>query len=63
MCGLEVSLRAGERKAVEWMRDHGAVEVPFPPVEIGGRRIDPFFNINDPKDLAEAEALLKASVD
>jgi molybdopterin-guanine dinucleotide biosynthesis protein A len=35
-----------------------AAEVFFPPVEIGGRTVDPFSNINRPEDLAEAEALL-----
>ena len=30
----------------------------FPPAQIGGRPVDPFFNINRPEDLAEAEALL-----
>jgi hypothetical protein len=29
-------------------------------VTIGERRVDPFFNINDADQLAEADALLKA---
>jgi molybdopterin-guanine dinucleotide biosynthesis protein A len=33
--------------------------VYFPKVEIGGAPIDPFFNINEPEELAEADALLK----
>jgi hypothetical protein len=33
----------------------------FPPVKIGGRIIDPFFNINRPGDLASAEAFLQTS--
>jgi molybdopterin-guanine dinucleotide biosynthesis protein A len=33
----------------------------FPPVEIEGRTIDPFFNINRPHDLAAAEAFLQTS--
>jgi molybdopterin-guanine dinucleotide biosynthesis protein A len=33
----------------------------FPPVDVGGRRIDPFFNINAPEDLAVAEAILSES--
>ncbi len=56
---LEASLKQGMRKAGAWTKDHGAIEVLFPPVEIGGRLVDPFFNINLPKDLAEADALLK----
>jgi len=51
-------LQRGMRKVGGWTEQHGAVEVSFPPVEIGGRTIDPFFNINRPEDLAEAEALL-----
>jgi molybdopterin-guanine dinucleotide biosynthesis protein A len=59
---LEASLVQGERKAETWTKDHGAVEVPFPDVTARGRRIDPFFNINDPDQLAEAEALLSYGV-
>jgi molybdopterin-guanine dinucleotide biosynthesis protein A len=57
-CELEDSLKQGMRKAGAWTEAHGAVEVSFPPVEVGTRRIDPFFNINRPEDLASAEALL-----
>jgi molybdopterin-guanine dinucleotide biosynthesis protein A len=52
------SLEQGARKVGAWTARHEAVEVDFPPVEIGGRKVDPFFNINRPEDLAEAEALL-----
>jgi len=55
---IETSLRQGARKVSAWVAEHGAVEVFFPPVMIGGTPIDPFFNINRPEDLAEAEALL-----
>jgi molybdenum cofactor guanylyltransferase len=55
---LEDSLRQGMRKAGAWTEAHGAVEVPFPDVEIGEKSIDPFFNINEPGQLAEADALL-----
>lgn len=58
--GLEASLGQGERTASKWVAAHGAVEVLFPDVEIGGRRIDPFFNINRPEDLAAAEGWLQA---
>jgi molybdopterin-guanine dinucleotide biosynthesis protein A len=57
---LEESLKRGERKASDWVKSQGAVEVFFPKVEIGGRVIDPFFNINRPEELAEADALLAA---
>lgn len=56
---LEAALARGERKVGAWVAAQGAVEVSFPPVEIGGRSIDPFFNINEPQHLAEADALLK----
>ncbi|MGH6832468.1 MAG: molybdenum cofactor guanylyltransferase MobA [Methyloceanibacter sp.] len=55
---IERSLQQGMRKVGGWTEQHGAVEISFPPVEIGGRSIDPFFNINRPEDLAEAEALV-----
>ena len=55
---IEDSLQRGERKVSAWVREHGAEEVNFPAAEIGGRRLDPFFNLNRPEDFAEAEALL-----
>jgi molybdopterin-guanine dinucleotide biosynthesis protein A len=57
---LDASLREGVRKTGLWTEQHGAIEVPFPDVTAGGRRIDPFFNINAPDQLAEAGALIKA---
>ena len=56
---LEDSLKQGMRKVGSWTKQRGAVEVLFPKVEIGGRLIDPFFNINEPEELAEADALLR----
>jgi molybdenum cofactor guanylyltransferase len=56
---LEASLKQGARKVGAWTREHGAIEVFFPPIELGGRTIDPFFNINQPEDLATADALLR----
>ena len=58
---LEDLLRRGARKALDFVAAHQAKEVAFPPVEVGGRAVDPFFNINRPEDLAEAEALLSAT--
>jgi molybdenum cofactor guanylyltransferase len=55
---LEIALNQGTRKAGAWTERRGAVEVFFPPAQIGGRLIDPFFNINRPEDLAAADALL-----
>jgi molybdopterin-guanine dinucleotide biosynthesis protein A len=58
---LEVSLMSGDREVSEWVRQHQAKEVLFPPLEIGGRTIDPFFNVNRPDELAAAEAFLQTS--
>jgi molybdopterin-guanine dinucleotide biosynthesis protein A len=56
---LAASIKRGERKVGAWTQGHGAVEVFFPPVDVVGQSIDPFFNINAPEDLAAAEALLR----
>jgi molybdopterin-guanine dinucleotide biosynthesis protein A len=45
----------GTRRVRLWAEAHGAVMAEFP-----AGRIDPFFNINTPEDLAQAEALLQA---
>jgi molybdopterin-guanine dinucleotide biosynthesis protein A len=55
---LRRDLQAGKRKASAWARAHGAIEVDFAPERLGAAAVDPFFNINRPEDLAEAEALL-----
>jgi molybdenum cofactor guanylyltransferase len=55
---IEDSLEQGRHKVGGFVEQHGGIEVPFPPVRIGGTDIDPFFNINRPEDLAEAEALM-----
>ena len=53
------ALAEDQRKVSRWVETQGAAEVFFDPVEIGGKRVDPFFNINRPEDLDAAEALLK----
>ncbi|MFV2053859.1 molybdenum cofactor guanylyltransferase MobA [Aliiroseovarius sp. YM-037] len=50
---LRAALQDGLRKVVLWTDKHGAAEAVFPVT-----RIDPFFNVNTPEDLARAEALL-----
>lgn len=55
---IENALKHGLHKVGAFTVEHRAIEVPFPPVTIGGTEIDPFFNINRPEDLAEAEALI-----
>ena len=58
---LEAALKTGMRKVQAWVVDQDAEQMFFPAMDIGGRKVDPFFNINRPEDLAEAEALLEAS--
>ena len=53
------ALRDGERKMTDWVASQGGVAVDFAPLELVGRVIDPFFNINRAEDLAEADRLLK----
>jgi len=56
---LKAALASGMRKVSRWAEMQGAAQVFFAPSEIGGREIDPFFNVNRKDDLAEAEGLLK----
>jgi molybdopterin-guanine dinucleotide biosynthesis protein A len=49
---LRRALKGGLRKVVLWCDQHGCAEALFP-VE----PFDPFFNINRPEDLAQAEAM------
>lgn len=48
------------RRVSAFMERQGFAEVEFPMIEAEGERIDPFFNINTPADLAEAERLLQS---
>ena len=58
---LKASLERGERTVGAWVKGHEAIEVYFPKGVAGGRAVDPFFNINTPEDLAQAEAILGES--
>ena len=55
---LQECLEQGMHKVGAFTKQHGAVEVFFPPVKVGGRLVDPFFNINRPEELEQAGALL-----
>ncbi|TIV73045.1 MAG: molybdenum cofactor guanylyltransferase MobA [Mesorhizobium sp.] len=48
------------RRVSAFIERHGFAAVEFPMIEADGERIDPFFNINTPDDLAEAERLLQS---
>ncbi len=50
---LEAALRDGMRKIDRWTAQHGVATAEF---EING--FDPFFNVNTPQDLVEAETLV-----
>lgn len=51
-------LESGGRKLHDWMARQKAMTAFYPPVEVAGRTVDPFFNINRPDQLQRAEALL-----
>ncbi len=53
---LRAALQGGLRKVVLWSDRHGGREAVFP---VSG--IDPFFNVNTPEDLTQAEALLEGT--
>jgi len=57
---LAEALRHGVRAVHRFVEAQRSAVVDFPPVEIGGERVDPFFNVNTPEDLAKARALLAA---
>ncbi len=56
---LERALATGERRVQRWVEMQGMTVVDFAPLQIGGRAVDPFLNVNTPADLAEAEALMQ----
>jgi len=51
---LRTALQGGLRKVVDWTDQHGAATAVFP-----AHDGDPFFNINTPDDLAEAQARIR----
>jgi molybdopterin-guanine dinucleotide biosynthesis protein A len=51
---LRAALQDGTRKVVAWTDRHGTAMADFPT-----GRFDPFFNVNTPEDLAQAEAMAK----
>lgn len=53
---LRAALQGGMRKVVIWTEKHEARQAVFP---VG--RVDPFFNVNTPDDLIEAQRLMAES--
>jgi len=47
------------RSVAAFLDRHQTVSVDFPAARLGGKAIDPFFNINTPEDLAQAEAIMR----
>lgn len=54
---LRQTLTAGERKISRWTQGHGAAVAEWP-----AEPVDPFFNVNTPEDLREAERLAELSI-
>jgi molybdopterin-guanine dinucleotide biosynthesis protein A len=52
-------LKQDKHKVGRFAEEQRAIEVYFPKVEVGGVLVDPFFNINEPEELARANALLE----
>lgn len=54
---LRQTLIAGERKISRWTQGHGVAVAEWP-----AEPVDPFFNVNTPEDLREAERLAELSI-
>jgi molybdopterin-guanine dinucleotide biosynthesis protein A len=52
-------LKQDKHKVGRFVEEQKAIEVHFPKAEVGGVLVDPFFNINEPEELARADALLR----
>lgn len=57
---VENALQSGVRAMSRFAEMQESAVVAFPMTEVGGVAIDPFFNVNTPAELAQAEALLAA---
>jgi molybdenum cofactor guanylyltransferase len=56
------ALHQGERGIDRFARAQAAIEVAFPLGDIGGERVDPFFNANTPEDIDRARAWLSGQL-
>jgi molybdopterin-guanine dinucleotide biosynthesis protein A len=66
-----VSLEADLRKflassatfsVAAFLERHHTIEADFPMAKLGDSTIDPFFNVNTPEDLAQAEAVMRGEM-
>ena len=55
---LRRDLAAGERRLGRWTQGHGVAVAEWP-----AEPVDPFFNVNTPDDLAEAERLAASAIE
>lgn len=55
---LTRALAEGQRKVSAFIEGQDHIHVEFAPEMQGGRVVDPFFNINTPHDIAEAERIV-----
>lgn len=58
---LAAYLDEGGRRVTGFIEQHPHVFVDFPEAQLPGGAVDPFFNINTPDDLAQAQRLVKTS--
>jgi molybdenum cofactor guanylyltransferase len=56
---LDFLASSANHRVTDFANACGAVTEEFPMTALPGRMFDPFFNVNTPQDLAEAEALLQ----
>jgi molybdopterin-guanine dinucleotide biosynthesis protein A len=55
---LAEALHQGVRAVHRFATTQNSAVVDFPPVQVAGESVDPFFNVNTPKDLEKARALV-----
>jgi molybdopterin-guanine dinucleotide biosynthesis protein A len=60
---VDDALRSGVRAMTRFAEMQKSAVAAFPATEVGGTTIDPFFNVNTPDELAQAEELLAAEAD
>jgi molybdenum cofactor guanylyltransferase len=60
---IEDALHRGERAMTKFAEKQKSAVVDFPLTEIGGKSIDPFFNVNTPEELEEAEGIAAEAAD
>ena len=58
---LDFLASGAKARVADFAGSCGAAAVEFPMMDLAVRTVDPFFNVNTPDDLAEAEAVLRES--